>query len=416
MYNLPSGNFRQRIVNVFGGKTNEKLVPVKEETENVQINGFIAKPEFARKLKSEQFFFVNNRFIKSGYLHHAIMNAFEGLIKDGFYPAYYLYINVPPHTIDVNIHPTKTEIKFDDEHTLYSILRASIKHSLGQFNVSPILDFDRDSSLDTPYHFKDKEPVLPTVEVDVAFNPFETKNDFKSNVSYQKNNQSKSWESLYVGLKQDFETPVINYQTENKGNYLFESKENNAPVYRTYQLHKKYIVSPTKSGMLIIDQQRAHQRVLYEQFLTHITLLKGNSQQMLFPVELCYAANEIRSLNTIKEALENTGFVFDVLEHEKVVVSGVPVSVSESEISMVLDQLLSDIDEGIVNDSFSVNDRIAKSMAKSLAIKTGTNLAEIEQETLINSLFACKESAVSPFMKPTYINISVEELDKKFQL
>src|SRR5690606_33025636 len=151
LFNLPVSNIRQRIVNVFGGKTNEKLVPVQETTEIVEIYGFVAKPEFAKKSRGEQFFFVNDRFIKSVYLHHAVTAAFEGLLKDGTHPSYFLYLNLPPNSIDINIHPTKTEIKFDDEQALYAILRATIKHSLGQFNVAPVLDFQKDSDLDVPY-------------------------------------------------------------------------------------------------------------------------------------------------------------------------------------------------------------------------------------------------------------------------
>ena len=176
MFNLPISNYRQRIVNIFSGKTNEKLVPVSEETEIVSLQGFVGKPEFAKKNRGEQFFFVNNRFIKSGYLHHAVMAAYEGLLKDGAQPSYFLYLDVPPHTIDINIHPTKTEIKFDDEHSLYAILRSSIKHSLGQFNVAPVLDFERDPNLDTPYDYQRKNAEYPTIQVDSNFNPFaETK-------------------------------------------------------------------------------------------------------------------------------------------------------------------------------------------------------------------------------------------------
>ena len=165
MYNLPSSSLRQRIVNMFSGKTNEKLVPVKESTEIVTIEGFVSKPEFAKKSRNEQFFFVNDRFIKSGYLHHAIMAAYDGILRDGAQPSYFLYLTVPPNSIDINIHPTKTEIKFDDEHALYAILRASIKHSLGQFNIAPVLDFDRDANLDTPYSFKDAKVEIPTIQI-----------------------------------------------------------------------------------------------------------------------------------------------------------------------------------------------------------------------------------------------------------
>ena len=176
LFNLPSSNLRQRIVAMFSGKTNEKLVPISEETEIVKVQGFVSKPEFSKKNRSEQFFFVNNRFIKSGYLHHAVMAAYEGLLKDGMQPGYFIYLDVPPNTIDINIHPTKTEIKFDDEHSLYAILRSSIKHSLGQFNVAPVLDFERDPNLDTPYEYQGKNAEYPTIQVDSNFNPFaETK-------------------------------------------------------------------------------------------------------------------------------------------------------------------------------------------------------------------------------------------------
>src|SRR5690606_5803632 len=163
MFNLPPSNLRQRIVGIFSGKTNEKLVPIQEETEILSIQGFVTKPEFAKKNRGEQFFFVNNRYIKSGYLHHAVMSAYEGLLKDGCQPGYFIYLNVPPHSIDINIHPTKTEIKFDDEHALYAILRSTVKHSLGQFNVSPVLDFDRDSNLDTPYSYQNKDAAYPLI-------------------------------------------------------------------------------------------------------------------------------------------------------------------------------------------------------------------------------------------------------------
>ncbi|WP_339654616.1 DNA mismatch repair endonuclease MutL, partial [uncultured Salegentibacter sp.] len=176
LFQLPETNHRQRITNIFGGKTNEKLVPVTEETEIVEISGFVGKPEFAKKSRGEQFFFVNNRFIKSPYLNHAVVAAFEGLLKDKSYPSYFLFLKVDPKSIDINIHPTKTEIKFDDEHALYAILRSAIKHSLGQFNVAPVLDFDRDANLDTPYDYKNRSAEVPQVEVDRNFNPFQEEN------------------------------------------------------------------------------------------------------------------------------------------------------------------------------------------------------------------------------------------------
>lgn len=420
MFNLPISNFRQRIVNIFSGKTNEKLVPVNEETEIVILDGFIGKPEFSKKNRGEQFFFVNNRFIKSGYLHHAVMSAYEGLLKDGAQPSYFLCLDVPPHTIDINIHPTKTEIKFDDEHALYAILRSAIKHSLGQFNVAPVLDFDRDPNLDTPYQYQNKEAEYPTIAVNSDFNPFSTepsRGSFSSSSQYRKQELKPNWESLYVGLKQaGQELAEITFENDAVTSSLFEEADIDQEVKRTYQIHKKYIVSPIKSGMVIINQKRAHERVLYEEFLTNMTVKQASSQQLLFPLELYFSSSEIHLITELKLSLENLGFIFDTINDNSIIVSGLPVTISESKASIVLDDLLTDLQDGIPDSSFSQNDMIAKSMSKSLAIKTGTYLTEREQENLVHNLFACKEPNVSPFQKPTFITMSVEDLDKKFAL
>ena len=426
MFNLPAGNQRQRIVNVFGGRTNEKLVPLKETTEIVELQGFVTKPEFAKKSRGEQFFFVNNRFIKSGYLHHAVMAAYEGLLKDGCQPGYFIYLDVPPHTIDINIHPTKTEIKFDDEHALYAILRSSIKHSLGQFSVAPVLDFDRDANLDTPYSYEKREAVLPTVEVDRNFNPFADEKPVKaSSASYsaptpfRKAEKAPAWESLYNGLVEATEEVAVEMnfeQDEVVAGSLFNDNEVEQAAHKTYQIHKKYIVSPIKSGMVIIDQKRAHQRILYEQFLASITVHHAASQQLLFPLLLHYNKAELALLHEMREPLENTGFVFAEFNHDHIVVYGLPVNVAESEVSILLEELLNDVQQEVPGSSFSQSDRIARSMARSLAVKTGTQLTEKEQETMVNALFACKEPDVSPFHKPTFITVSVEDLDKRFAL
>ena len=420
MFNLPASSLRQRIVTIFSGKTNEKLVPVQEETEIVTIQGFVSKPEFAKKNRGEQFFFVNDRFIKSGYLHHAVMAAYDGILKDGAQPSYFLYLTVPPNTIDINIHPTKTEIKFDDEHALYAILRASIKHSLGQFNVAPVLDFDRDANLDTPYSYKDAKGETPTIQVDSTFNPFSDDKVNKHYSSYNKPEATANWESLYVGLKQESDVMAshtdFSFETDEVTGSLFNDEEVEQAVHNSYQIHKKYIVSPIKSGMVIVDQQRAHQRVLYEQFLTNMTVHQASSQQLLFPLDLFFSSSEMELIEELKLSLVNTGFVFEETNTDHVVISGIPVNVTESEVSMVLEQLLSDLQDGIPESSFSQNDTIAKSMAKSLAVKTGTTLTIKEQENLVNGLFACKDPNVSPFQKPTFITMRVEDLDKKFAL
>lgn len=424
LFNLPSANFRKRIVNIFGSKANQKLVPVQEDTQVVKINGFIIKPEFAKKSRGEQFFFVNDRFIKSPYLHHAIVTAFEGLIKTGCHPGYFLNLEVDPGSIDINIHPTKTEIKFDDEPTLYAILRSTIKHSLGQFNVVPILDFEQDQNLETPYAYKSKVVEQPRVSVDVDFNPFKEEMDTSSKApapvakTHYSKPQTKSWESMYVGLESEvgkeatfegvrFESDIIT------GNIFEGDQEPLETVTTTFQLRRKYIVTTIKSGMVIIDQNRAHQRVLYEKFLKNITVKEAVSQQLLFPLELTFSKMEMGIIREIKDSLVHIGFIFSKLEEEAVTITGVPLTIAESEVAMVIDQLIFDHQQEMT-DSFSQTDMLSKTLCKTLSVKTGEQLDDASQLALVNDLFACKESRISPFNKPIYITITEGDIDKKF--
>ena len=424
VFNLPSSNFRQRIVNIFGTKANEKLVPVSEETDIVKVEGFVVKPEYAKKSRGEQFFFVNHRFIKSPYLHHAISSAFEGLLKDGANPGYFLFLEVDTKSIDINIHPTKTEIKFDDEHAIYAMLRASIKHSLGQFNIAPVLDFNKDPEMETPYGFNQKSPVAPTIEVDRNFNPFdsETKNiATKSPFRRMEPASTTSWEAMYVGLKNDPDNnrdiqnniASIEFESEELTGSFFESEKEH-PSDITFQLQNKYIISPIKSGMMVIHQNLAHQRILYESFLKNITIKEAISQQLLFPLKLEFSKQDLEVLKEISEQLEHTGFGFLSFENEVLEITGIPVSVKESEIKNVLEQLVTDIQAEVPDSGFSQNDLLVKSMAKSLAIKTGTRLTIEEQEHLVHQLFACKEPTISPTNKPVLITLDVIDIDKKF--
>lgn len=403
VYNLKKGNLRQRIVSIFGKKTNEKLVPIKESTEVVEISGFVAKPEFAKKKRGEQFFFVNNRFIKNAYLNHAVASAFDDLITAGHYPTYFLFLNVPTQSIDINIHPTKTEIKFDDEKTLYAILRSTVKHSLGQYNVAPVLDFDRDANLDTPYAFKNKSSSSPNIKVDPTFNPFKSEN---SNSSYKKENQS-NWESLYTGI----DIHNIEVESEKIESNLFTEEKT---THKTYQIHKKYIISSIKSGIVYIHQHLAHQRILYEEYLENSTVKETMSQQLLFPLNISFSVTDIELIKELKDELESIGFLFEKIENEQIIVKGIPINVNESQIAIIIEQLLDDIKNEIPEASFSQLDIMAKSLAKSLAIKTGTKLDIKEQEEIVNKLFLCKQPDLSPFGKKTFITISTEEIDKNF--
>lgn len=404
VYHLKSTNLRKRIVAVFGTKMNEKLVPIDEQTDILNITGFVAKPEFSKRKRGEQFFFVNDRFIKSSYLNHAVVNAFDGLLEQGTHPSYFLYLKVPNHTIDINIHPTKTEIKFDNEKALYAMLRATVKHSLGQYSIAPVLDFERDATLDTSYHQtkNTSSASVPKVLVDPDFNPFKEAKQSEIRFPFKREQKNEQWESLYTSV----------LTSDDKQEELFT--ENEDKVQKTFQIQRKYVMSLIKSGVVLIHQSLAHQRILYEEFLESITVKEANSQQLLFPVKISFSSQEIEMIYTIKTELENAGFSFDEFTKDSVTIKGIPVSVTESKITIILEELLSDINLEVPDTSFSHFDVMAKSFAKTLAIKTGTKLSEKEQEALVNDLFSCKEPNISPFGKSTFKTLTLNEIDNLF--
>lgn len=418
LFNLPAANYRQRIVGVMGAKTNEKLVPVKEETDLIKLTGFVGKPEFAKKSRGEQFFFVNDRFIKHPYLHHAVSSAFEGLLKDKAYPSYFLYLQVNPQSIDINIHPTKTEVKFDNEHAIYSILRSSVKHSLGQFNVAPVLDFNKDSSMDTDYTQHKTNAKLPSIDVDRNFNPFESEKKLSQPNRTAGAFQTKStanWEALYTETTEE-EDDLMNIEVESEqiSPSLFQGQAQAYQSSGTFQLQRKYIITSTKSEMLIIDQHRAHFRILYEELLRNITAQPALSQQLLFPLKLQLDSNEIRVFKVLKESLVNAGFSISELGKDFVKINGIPNRLPESETSILLDQLLSDFENDIPDSGFDQTDRLAKSLAQSMAIKNGTLLQKEEQTELVNLLFSCKEPMLTPLNRLVFVKQSAADFDKKF--
>lgn len=402
VYQLAAGNFRQRIVNVFGKKTNEKLVPITEETELVSITGFIAKPEFAKKKRGEQFFFANNRFIKSNYLNHAITSAFEGLLGSGYHPTYFLYLSVPPNQIDINIHPTKTEVKFENEQSIYAIIKSTIKHSLGQYQVAPILDFEQNNSFDLPYDYRNKMVGTPKIEIDANFNPF--------NDHFKQNQPIKNWGTLYDT------TPIFDGNNANSqpNENLFDDQANGSNQV-SLQIRNTYILGSIKSGLVMINQNLAHQRILYEEFLTKITLEESTSQALIFPLSINLNQQEIHLIKTLISDFESIGFRFEFKSNDDLLITGIPLTVKESQIQPLLENLLDDLQNQTESSNFSQVDGIAKSMAKNLAIKNGTSLSAKEQESILNNLFSCKEPNISPQGKATFITLSIDDIEKKFK-
>lgn len=398
LFDLSATNFWKRIVGIFGGKTDEKLVPVTEKTSLALIEGFVFKPEYAKRTRGQQFFFVNQRFIKSHFLNHAVLAAFEGLIPKGVHPGYIIYLQLDPKTIDINIHPTKTEVKFEDEQSLYAIIRSAIKHSLGIFQVSPTLDFNRDPTMDVPYDFKDKSPAVPPIAVDSNFNPF------KETTTTNKK-ETKEWESIYSALNVntvDFMAPA-----------QVATLDLNVPTApRVFQLFLKYIVCALKSRLLVVDQGRAHQRVLYERFLTSVTTKKVASQQLLFPITFAINPVQKNIYTESQDILDAMGFQI-ALKEEELQISGAPESFAHEGIEKLIETVLSEARFAHGEEAFSQADFIAKAMAKSMAIKPGKSLEVSEQQALLDDLFGCKETLVSPFNRQIFITLEKEDLEKR---
>ena len=400
LFDLPAANLRKRIVHIFGSKIDEKLVPVEESTSVSSVSGFVIKPNAAKRTRGQQFFFVNDRFIKSPFMHHAIMNAYEGLLVDGTVPGYFIFFNLDPQTIDINIHPTKTEVKFEDEQSLYAILRSCVKHSLGMFNVAPTLDFERDPNLDTPYRQVNQIAGTPQLEVDSSFNPFKNPDARR----FSKPNES-SWESLYV----EVESQPISSSLGNEFNATSDYD-----TVKVFQLMNRYIVSSIGSALILIDQQRAHERILYEQFLKTITQKKTASQQLLFPYKLELNPTQQAFLSDLEEVLVEAGFIFERDSNTTIIIKGIPSSSSEKEIPNIFENLFNSLESDLPADSFSQSDVLSKSLAKTLSIKRGVSMKPEEQQRLLDDLFACKETQVSPFNRQIFVTLTQEELDKKF--
>jgi DNA mismatch repair protein MutL len=394
IFQLEPGNLRQRIVQVFGKNTNEKLVPVKESTDILQLNGFIFKPEFAKKSRQHQFFFVNDRFIKNAYLHHAVLAAFEGLLGPNMQPGYMLYLTVPTETIDVNIHPTKTEVKFEDDHALYAIVRSALKHSLGQFNVTPVLDFDRNQSFDVPVGSKPPAH-SPSIQVDRSFNPFNEK---------QKEN---TWEPLYEGLQD------MTVSAQKEGIFDDESISRHFPYL---QFNKKYIITTRAEGLIIIHQKRAHQRVLYESLLRQINKRSVPSQVLAFPIQVEMNQQQFAEFTPHQQTLELMGFSFGNADANSLEITAIHNSLSLHSVPEFLSDILEDLDNDPAAKKSELSQMLAKTMSKYGAVGSGTDLHPTAQSRLIEDLFSCDEPSRCPEGKPIFVSLTDKDIQNKLNL
>lgn len=433
IFHLAKGTLRQRLVGIFGDSYNQRLVPVQEDTTIVNVTGFVGKPEFARKTRGEQFFFVNNRFIKSSYLHHAVQNAFDQLLPNNAFPSYFINMEIDPKAIDVNIHPTKTEIKFEDERSVYTIIRSAVKQSLGKYNIAPSLDFEQEVAIELPPN-KSREEVLmnpPKIKINKNYNPFEIEERKQMSPVLPKQSlfqrervpreereerKKEAWIDSYSTHSNNQQHTEI--KREENLQKEFPIEEDSIAKTSTYQLHNKYILAHVKAGMIVIDQQAAHERILFESYVEMVEKHKGASQQQLFPQTLEFSTSDTAIINELHEELTGLGFDINEFGKNTFIVHGIPSGISNQSIFELLEKTIEDYkaSQGSKSELQSLKKEIvAKAMAKNLAVKAGIGLTPEEMSHIVDGLFACKMPYASPSGKPTLITIGIDELEKKFK-
>lgn len=433
LFHLPAGKLRQRLIGVFGSAANKKLVPVNEETDVLKLSGYVGKPEFAKKTRGEQYFFVNNRFIKSAYLNHALVAAYEDLLPEGTYPLYVIFIDLDPKRIDINVHPTKQEIKFEDERLVYNYLRVTVRHALGQYNIMPTLDFEQDPAF----------VQLPTTsrtaaEREGASAPGRAalsgggKPALPGEEAKRQASNLRNWEKAYEGLDafdqeglEGGQAPAAPKALTLESDWQDDQETDDARLAETrqgqevrkspQQLHNTYILTQIKSGVMILDQQAAHERILFERYLHVLQQQKQSTQKQLFPRTLTLSPADAALLKDLLQPINQLGFDLQEFGANTFVVNGIPAELSGKQDELALIEGLLEQYKGNQDMKLDVQDRIARAMARSAAVKTGQLLDEREMQTLIDQLFACEVPFQSPSGQRCFITMDLDELAARFQ-
>jgi len=430
VFHLPVGNLRQRIVGMFGSNTNKKLVPISENTDALNMEGYVGKPSFAKKTRGEQFFFVNQRYIKSGYLNHAIMTAYEDLLPKDTYPLYVIFLEIDPARIDINVHPTKQEIKFEDERLVYNYLKVAVRHALGQYSITPTLDFEQETSMNSLPVMNPNTSI--TTERNNRFenrtssaNPSGKKNTGGGNPSSPSRLESsnlRNWQKLYEGLDELDETQSDSMQQsvtiESAAGQTPElGSDQDRPLAESqvpYQIHGTYIVSQIKSGFILIDQRTAHQRILYERYLNELENNQQGVQQKLFTKTITVAPADKPLLDEMLPKIQLLGFDIEDFGNNSYVIHGIP-----AELSKGLDeqQLIEDLLEQYkanIELKMGITENIALSLARGSAIKRGQKLTSEEMRELIDKLFACQVPYKGPNGNHCFVTYELDDLKKRF--
>jgi DNA mismatch repair protein MutL len=423
VYHLPSVQLKQRILHLLGSNYNERLVPVEEATTIITLKGFIGKPSYAKKTRGDQFFFVNNRFIKDPYLNHAVMTAFEDLLPEDSYPLYVLFIDIDPAKIDINVHPTKTEIKYQDDKAIYAIIRSAVKRSLGRYNITPTLDFNQETGFDKMITQKPLDEINPPqINFNPDFNPFAGEKRTSKEVPFYKDivrnaGIPSNWDTLYEITEETSTAEQVTLPLPESNPFIIDESGNEESINdrQVFQLHQRYIISQLKSGFMLIDQQAAHERVLYERFLKQLDQHKGLSQQSLFPQTITLNTTDYALVNELLPAFHALGFQIREFGKNTLVIEGVPADIPENNnLAAMMEELI----EGFKNNhtilKLDKRDNLARTLAKNAATKSGVKLSREEMNNLIDQLFACNMPGIAINGKQIIIKVTLEELAERF--
>ncbi|MBO9657479.1 MAG: DNA mismatch repair endonuclease MutL [Chitinophagaceae bacterium] len=410
LFHLEAGSLKQRIIQLLGNNYNTKLVAVKEETDYMNISGFVGKPETAKKTRGDQYFFVNNRFIKSGYLNHAVMNAYQEMIPGDSFPMYVLFIDLDPTQVDVNVHPTKQEIKFEDEKIIYAFVQAAVKHSLAQFSVTPTLDFELDasiqqlSSIQQPFTEERKTAVSSSS----LFKGFTQKHQAHFIEKSQEKQELKHWKDFYEPLPEttSTETPAL---------HPVDPRVKRFEEVDLAQILNSYITVPSGNGFMLVHQQAAHERILYEQLVTASLGKSIPSQQSMFPSTLELTPTDAVILEELMPDLQQLGYQIEPFGKNTFVIQGTPADVEAGHEKHIIDILIEQYKHFSNDVKFSKREKLIRSLAKQQAVKTGTRLTEREQRQLITDLFSCEQPNMSPDGNPTYLEFRQDQLERMFR-
>lgn len=424
LFNLRSCSYRQRIVEVFGKRLNQDLLPIGVDTSLCRIHGFVGKPESARKKVLQQYFFVNERYMKHAYFHKAVMTAFDRLIPQGEQIPYFLYFEVPAENIDVNIHPTKTEIKFENEQAIWQILLASVKEAVGKFNDVPSIDFDTEGKPDIPVFNPNGSTSAPKISFNPQYNPF------KQSSQPQRTTNTEGWESLYAGLDTNTETPQTDLFGQedtpvgnvDNGETIISSVatapdtttmiEDKSPTH--YQYKGSYIMTAVKSGLMIINQHRAHVRILYEAYLRQLSEHKVHSQKVLFPEMVQFSVSDSVILEHILPEMTEMGFQLDNLGGGSYAVNGVPAGIEGlNAVTLITDMVAAAIESG-THVKEEIDHVLALSLARNAAIPQGQVLSNSEMESIVNELFACSNVNYTPSGTPIIAIMQQHDIEHLF--